>query len=248
MRDNYVGDIGDFANNGLLRALCGKPEKPVPGMDLGIIWYRRLDPDEFGNERDYLVQSPANDRRFRRCDPDLYRALQALEHRRTALNQLLTVPDLISLPIFPLRTEHFDEPVPELPDGEDRQNWFHRAVNKIRDCDVIFLNPDTGMRWAEEATPAHVHSRELRALLEMDKILIIYQHQQPHTDFVWDHTFQLRRPPLNVEHLRVCRWRRRRVRAYFMVARNKNQIDRIDERLRVLTRRTWVTERNFSVD
>ena len=48
MRDNYVGDIGDFANNGLLRALCGTPEEPVPGVTLGILWYRNLNPDNYG--------------------------------------------------------------------------------------------------------------------------------------------------------------------------------------------------------
>ncbi len=37
MRDCYVGDIGDFANNGLLRVLCGTPAESVPDMKLGII-------------------------------------------------------------------------------------------------------------------------------------------------------------------------------------------------------------------
>ena len=38
MRDRYVGDIGDYAKYGLLRAI-GK------GNRLGVAWYRSLDPE-----------------------------------------------------------------------------------------------------------------------------------------------------------------------------------------------------------
>ena len=38
MQDRYVGDIGDFAKYGLLRAL-GRRRR------LGVAWYRRTEPD-----------------------------------------------------------------------------------------------------------------------------------------------------------------------------------------------------------
>ena len=42
MRDSYVGDIGDFANNGLLRHLCGMTGPPMADekpLRLGVAWY-----------------------------------------------------------------------------------------------------------------------------------------------------------------------------------------------------------------
>lgn len=39
MQDRFVGDIGDFANHGILRALCGTPNKPVDGLNLGVVEY-----------------------------------------------------------------------------------------------------------------------------------------------------------------------------------------------------------------
>ena len=64
MRDCYVGDIGDFANNGLLRVLCGTPSEPVPDMRLGIIWYRNQGEDQYGNAIGYLNPSGHNRRTF----------------------------------------------------------------------------------------------------------------------------------------------------------------------------------------
>ena len=84
MRDNYAGDIGDFANNGLLRVLCGTPEEPEPGMKLGIIWYRHLDSDNYGHLRKYLQKSKYNDRTFKACDENLYDQIQALAGRKAA--------------------------------------------------------------------------------------------------------------------------------------------------------------------
>ena len=43
MQDRYVGDIGDFSNNGLLRWLIGMREDVVSDglgpLRLGVVWY-----------------------------------------------------------------------------------------------------------------------------------------------------------------------------------------------------------------
>ena len=246
MRDNYAGDIGDFANNGLLRVLCGKPEKPVPGMRLGIIWYRHLDVDDHGNVKGYLDPSASNNQTFRACDKNLYDELQTLVCQSKARNKRLLVTDVINLPIFPPGTQHYPKPVPDPPNAEERQKWFNRALDHIADSDVIFLNPDTGMHWNAGSEPQYVYPCELQKLLKMDKILVIYQHQQ-RTDWVADNTRSLKDAPLNVKHLRVCRWNRGSVRGYFIVAQNKNQIERIDKRLDVLRDSRWVTEGHMSL-
>jgi hypothetical protein len=248
MRDNYAGDIGDFANNGLLRALCGTPEEPVPGMKLGIIWYRHLDEDDYGRLRRYLQQSEYNDRTFRACDDKLYDHIQALACRKEAMGERLLVTDIADLPIFPPRTQHYPDPLPDPPTVQNRRKWFAEAMRRTADSDLIFLNPDTGMKWDGGRRLQYAYFRELEALFNTGKALVIYQHQQRRTGWVAENTRRLAGVTLNTGHLRVCTWGRESARAYFIVARTEQQIERIDERLAVLRDSPWVATGNFSVD
>ena len=217
-------------------------------MTLGILWYRNLNPDNYGQLKDYLEPSAYNNETFRSCDENLYDALQALVRQSKARNERLTIPDIINQPIFPPDTQHAQTPMPDRPDLQGRREWFNGALEDIADSNVVFLNPDTGMHWTEgiEGTKTQwVYPKELQALWEMDKILVIYQHQQLFTDFVSDNTDWLRGAPLNVEHLRVYKWNPWSVRAYFIVARTENQIGWIDKRLGRLQNSRWVTKGNF---
>ena len=242
-----VGDIGDFANNGLLRVLCGTPEEPVRHMRLGIIWYRHLEQDDYGRLRRYLQQSEYNDQTFKACDESLYHEIRALVRRKEAQGERLRIPDIINLPIFPPGTQHYPDPLPDPPTSQNRREWFEQAMRQTADSDIIFLNPDTGMKWNDGRRLEYAYSRELRALFQRGKILVIYQHQQ-RSDWVAENTRRLATVMLNAGHLRVCRWRRESVRGYFIVARTEQQIQRIDERLTVLRNSPWAVTGNFSVD
>ena len=72
MRDQFVGDVGDFGKYGLLRRLIGltNPETPVPDLTLGVVWYYRR--DEPGDDTNLV------DRNRRACDPDLWDELGKL--------------------------------------------------------------------------------------------------------------------------------------------------------------------------
>ena len=247
MRDNYAGDIGDFANNGLLRVLCGTPEEPEPGMKLGIIWYRHLDSDNYGHLRKYLQKSKYNDRTFKACDENLYDQIQALAGRKAARKEKLLVTDIMNLPIFPPRTQHYPDPLPDPPTIQNRREWFAEAMRRTADSDLIFLNPDTGMKWDEGWQLQYAYRRELRELFNTEKALVIYQHQQRSKGWVAENTRKLASVMANIGHLRVCTWRRESVRTYFIVA-HKQQIERIDERLAALRDRPWIATGNFSVD
>ena len=90
-----MGDIGDFANNGLLRHLCGKPElpkchpdSPVGKLKLGVVEYFNEPTGAEANNRDgkriqYLctcpvICGPDNKRNYRDCDVTLYDALKGI--------------------------------------------------------------------------------------------------------------------------------------------------------------------------
>ena len=245
MRDNYAGDIGDFANCGLLRVLCGQPGQPVRGIRLGIIWCRNQADDGLGNHIGYLKPSGSNDQTYAACDGGLYAPLQDLVGQNMINHQPLTVPDIRNLPIFPGGTLHYVEPLPNPPSLQNRQQWFCGALQCVADANVVFLNPDTGMAWNDEWSHQYVYSREVQALLEMDKVIVIYQHHQ-RTDWVAENARQLLGLPLNVQYLRVLRWNTLSVRGYFIATRNENLLQTIDQRLLDLANSPWVANGHFT--
>ena len=161
MQDRYVGDIGDFANNGLLRVLCGTPPEPVPDMRLGIIWYRNETEDQYGNEIKYLNPSNYNDQTYRECDPHLYSELQRLVGGSMERNDRRRIEDIIDRGIFPPRTQHYRRLIPRPATVASRRQWFGDAMAKTAESDVIFLNPDIGINWTGQTRLQYVHPWEL---------------------------------------------------------------------------------------
>ena len=247
MRDCYVGDIGDFANHGLLRVLCGTPQNPVPDMRLGIIWYRNEGEDNHGNHIGYLNRSEHNCQTYRACDPDLYFELQMLVGRAMERNERRRIADSIGAPILPNGTLHHAAPVPRPPNIRSRRRWFHEAMAQTAECDVVFLNPDIGIDWNRQARLQYVHRWELEALLAQGKVLVIYQHQQ-RRDSVANNARRLRSAPLAVQHLWACTWQPVSRRAYFIAATAEEQRARIQERMEILQNSSWVASRHFRVD
>ena len=154
MRNNYVGDIGDFANNGLLRVLCGKPREAVPDMRLGIIWYLNRGEDRNGNAIGYLNPSNHNRNTFRECDQDLYDELRQLVGRHMLWNTDRQIEDIINNPnILHDDTQHYVDPIPKPHTSQNRKRWFNYAMDETADSDVIFLNPDNGIDWNGRGSP-----------------------------------------------------------------------------------------------
>ena len=171
MRHHYVGDIGDFANNGLLRVICGTRLKPVPDMRLGIIWYLNEPQDKYGNEIGYLTPSDHNRQTYSECDPGLYLELQKLVGFSMEKNRLRRISDTINSFILPPNTQHYDKPLPVPASKPSRGRWFNEALAKTYESNVIFLNPDIGIDWDRKARLRYVHRWEIQKLLDKDKIL-----------------------------------------------------------------------------
>ena len=72
MRDQFVGDIGDFAKYGLLRALV---RDGLAARRVGVVWYANEDDpsSSLGGEIFYLDVGAGV---YYQCDPDLYGSLK----------------------------------------------------------------------------------------------------------------------------------------------------------------------------
>ena len=248
MQDRYVGDFGDFANNGLLRVLCGTPYNPVPGMRLGIIWYRDESESEHGNEIGYLNPSNHNRRTYRACDPGLYRELQHLVSGSMERNKNRQIEDIINSNILRPDTQHYKIPIPKPAFKASKRKWLNDAIAQTAESDVIFLNPDNGIDWKGKGNRPHVQPWELKRLLEQEKILVVYQHAPHKTDWVAFNADKMRSASLAVKHLWACMWHPAPQSAYFIAAQTEQQKKIIVERLAILRDRKWVKNGHISLE
>ena len=190
MQDRYVGDIGDFANNGLLRWLTGVTAIPESKrFKLGVVWYRHPNEPSKGGLISYLSWTPENQKNFQVCDPHLYFALKDLVFRDER-----TIAAFEEKGILPADGRYYPAYVPSNDQGNRRDReaarliWIEGALDATRDAEVVFVNPDTGM--AGNASPftrkkphhkgatkyAFVEDLRRFAGPSQKQSLVIYQH------------------------------------------------------------------------
>ena len=156
--------MGDFANNGLLRWLCGITSGDnLPILSLGIVQYLNHDDGPFGNVQPFAE--------WEECDQQLFETLQNLVNeenrnvRAAEYQQLL--PD--TLPFNECRC-----------DFASRANWLDDAVAATLEASLIFLNPDNGIReehyQGNNDSPKHAYLEDLGRFFNRDKSLVVYHH------------------------------------------------------------------------
>lgn len=136
MRNQFVGDIGDYAKYALLRALG-------QDRDLGVAWYLRPDVqgDRAGKFTGYLHQP----RLWEHFDPDLFWRLRHLVCRG-----FRSVAAIESSGLLPPGTRYASGilgPRPYMPGNSDewRNQWFDQVVETLHGCNFVFADPDNGL-------------------------------------------------------------------------------------------------------
>lgn len=157
MRHQRVGEIGCYLKLSLLRALSD-------GHRLGIAWY--LVPDtarpSAGLQTGYLDLPD----RWRQLDPDVFDALHSLVRsgRRSlpALQRSGIISAVHSLSVPQYDRVHWPQRV------DYRKAWFDGVVRDLRDCDLIFADPEIGL--IDKGKPMRA-DHALRMTLEEAKVL-----------------------------------------------------------------------------
>ena len=177
MRNSYVGNIGDYGKYGLLRALTGESTQQEDRLSLGVVWYQtKSERPESGNF--YYLD---HDDEYRACDPVLFDRLKAMRdgarsNRSTGYERSLR--SIQDSDLLGEGTEFFDELVP--PGRECRKQWFGRALDCVSDADLIFLDPDRGLRvYNSEVVSDRVATvDELKQVVESGKVSVVYHHHE----------------------------------------------------------------------
>jgi hypothetical protein len=169
MQNRYAGDIGDYVKLALLRALA-------PGFRLGVAWY--LYPDEGHNSDGRHVAYLNDPERWRSLDPELFDGLRRMVSRERSVSSIERARVLDAT--FSREVMNHGAAPPALR-SQMREAWFARACDSLRNCDLVFADPDNGLT---DDAPSRRSSRTFGKQLPVAEALalaagrpaVIYHH------------------------------------------------------------------------
>lgn len=187
MQDRYAGDVGDFLKFALLRHLIAA-ETTAPPLRLGVVWYRTADEDHNadGKHIAYLTAQHRAAQHLRALDTDLYdrlarivsgpeRTVQAVQRTELVGPDACFFSDLLDFSDLPR--------VARAERAARRTAWVERAVASVSSCDLVFLDPDNGVRPSRHAKPRHrtkavkhTYLDELLPYAERGQSVVAYHH------------------------------------------------------------------------
>ena len=174
MRDQFVGDIGDFAKYGLLRTLICDGSA---ARRLGVVWYANEDARDssHGEGVSYLEDNASS---YRACDHDLYDSLRSVV--RSGRRRIFTVEESgllgVDIPFWSELT---------LGRSPQRTGWLAGALKRVEGCDLVFLDPDNGLRLesasgARSVSPEHAYKDELLTFVNSAVVAVVYHTPSRH--------------------------------------------------------------------
>jgi hypothetical protein len=166
VKNQYFGDVNDFRKYGLLRSIAKATD-----LRIGIHWMlTENDGGSDGGLRAYLDQP----QRWRLHDSALFDSLAQLRTGHQTPNVALAREwNLIP------GASYFDELIPDSAEG--RAAAMFASAFKLKDCDLVFLDPDNGTEvrsvpCGSKRSSKYVYWQELRGLFGAGHSVLVYQH------------------------------------------------------------------------
>lgn len=129
MKDQYVGDVGDYSKYGLLRFLLSK------GYSLGVNWYLTSnDRSGDGGHTEYLNSCE------KQPDPELFCLLRNIIRYGDRKVSAIEESGLFAGAVF------YNARISNLPESSPtRDEWHCNALKETEGCKIVFLDPDNGL-------------------------------------------------------------------------------------------------------
>lgn len=178
MKNQYVGDIGDYGKYSLLRAFS------KAGVKIGVNWY--LTENDGSNDGKFIEYLKDKDE-FRRYDPELFDVLKKIapKKRKTVgdieesriLNGALFYPAILSPSGKPSERK------------SQRESWFEESLKKLKDAQLIFMDPDNGLLENNDGSKLgaekYVLPDEVKRYFEAGHNVVYYCHKGRRSLFQW---------------------------------------------------------------
>ena len=179
MKNQYVGDIGDYGKYGLLRFLANH------GIKIGVNWYlTENDGSADGRFTGYLKQ-PVE----KIYDPELFDVL-----REYAFQQNKTVKMIEDSGIIPgadfyseiLKSSNLDVHSREW----NRRLWFNNSKLLLQDVELVFADPDNGITYRKTArtkgSEKYILPEEIVEYYNSGRNVVYYCHKGRRKKDEWD--------------------------------------------------------------
>lgn len=221
MQDRYVGDIGDFAKYGLLRAIRG-------GKRLGVAWYLHSDAGPAGDGRHTRYLDRPGE--WRHLDCKLFDTLKKLvdENRRSVAavkrSGLLGDADFAGEQLC-------IEKVPIKERTDWRRQRFENIKERLADCKLVFADPDNGLcpdekfKFEQKVSAKRMPLHEATELAE-GRTAILYHHN---TRYKGGHCKEIQYWICELPgRVRAFYWRRWSCRTFFVVNPDSDTEERLE--------------------
>ena len=255
MQDRYAGDLGDFLKFGLLRQLCAG-DGNAAALQLGVVWY--LVPDESHNDDGKRVAYLRADGRhavyLRSLDGQLYDQLAGVVRSGVRSTSALEAAG-----VLPAGTKTFGRPLDfsqlSARSSADRlsyrKSWIANAMAATTGCDLVFADPDNGIRGSSHSTARtrtkavkHAYLDELAEFAARGQSLVIYHHADhsvPVAEQAKRRLADLANEVPGVQPIAAVRASRGSTRL-FLVAAAPRHLEHLTARLSGLASRAWSKE------
>lgn len=179
MKNQYVGDIGDYGKYALLKAFSDN------GVKLGINWYLTLD----DGKTDGKFTAYLSDETFCKYQPEVFRVLSEIVGNK---RQQKTVQDIEKSSLFSnalFYSERLDSVGTASEKEYYRQKWFEKSLKALSGAELVFLDPDNGLQIyddpAGQNAEKYVLPREITAYFEEGFDVVYYCHKGRRTMEEW---------------------------------------------------------------
>jgi len=171
VQHRYVGDIGDFAKYGLLRAIS-------EGRNLGMAWYLHPDSGPPGDGRH--IQYLEGPEEWRHLDCQLFDGLKEIVDRKQRSVAAVQERGIPGDAVF-ADERLYIENIPYRCRKNWRLKWFERVKETLAGCDLVFADPDNGIVPEEKFRPTTKRSTKSISVGEASDIAkgrtaVIYHH------------------------------------------------------------------------
>ncbi|MBO4873321.1 MAG: hypothetical protein J5496_07890 [Lachnospiraceae bacterium] len=241
MKNQYVGDIGDYGKYSLLRFLSQQ------GITVGINWYlTRNDGSSDGKFTNYL--SAPCDKVF---DPVVYDALKTIVDRYKPC--LRTVQMVQRIELIPSAC-YFDEEIPvnaltPKERAQARDCWFLRSKDSLKNCDLIFADPDNGITYSKTAkrkgAEKFILPNEVVRYYSEGKDVVFYCHKGRRTQEKWERDKTAMNQYIAEAKIMVLTFHRGTQRSYIFILHPEHAAD-YDSILNEFVVKKWKNSKAFS--
>ena len=179
MKNQYVGDIGDYGKYGLLRFLAKN------GIKIGINWYLTENDGSSDGKFIYYLNKPAEGK----YDPELFNSLGKI-----AFHPDKTVEMIESAGIIP-GAEFYNVLLrSKCLELEKRKTarclWFNNSILLLNEVELIFADPDNGISYRKNMktkdSEKYILPEEVYKYYKSGKNVVFYCHKGRRGEEAWD--------------------------------------------------------------